>query len=746
MLLRVPGAPDGKAASGPATPVSTVPFGPKAPPLSSSTSTTKQFIVYGGDLELRSVFCQLCEETAASLSRVLKDDGKFVLPVRVVLYTPPDIRPDGAAVTPNIGELVHGGFHLQLDAQLRTGFRTQDFTRELVKVLLAERILRNHKKLSSTRQSGVLPAWVMTGAEQALNFKSRSRPSALFSAVFKGGRVYTLDHILSADPEQLDALSRGIYETSTCALVLTLLDQPEGPVRFLKFLNALAVENKSDRELLTQYFPNLATSKSALEKWWSLQMAALATPSAMETIGVAETEDELDSALMLVIPGSKKQEESTSPATAAAAAPTEEPAEKKRGIFGWMKRDSKEEPKPEETPEPKAAPEEKKTSTQEVEEVAPAPTSDGAAESEPPKPETEGELEMPFLRVPSLLNPFGESRKIIFGFKKKTNPDTEAAESDKTSEGKKTETKKSDAKTEPKKTETAKPETKKTETAKTETAKPAKTDDSAASKSKKEEPAPSLTGKPGQTRSIGSKPEGLPKTPPTTADKIEKPAAPAKTDKPATADANANKTAEAKPEEAKPDKPNNFRNWFRKKPDTEEKTAEAAALPEKPAAKPEVKSEPPKVVAKPKSSPAPATRATRPGTIPLEDFALIAKRGDRIDILNRCLNNLNALKLRAHFLYKPLVADYTTVVESIIAGKSKGMATKLEDLRRQREAIHERAVAIESHLDFYEANNTGTLSHAFDDFLKLSDELEHERLPRGDALSKDLDAAQQLAK
>ena len=52
------------------------------------------------------------------------------------------------------------------------------------------------------------------------------------------------------------------------------------------------------------------------------------------------------------------------------------------------------------------------------------------------------------------------------------------------------------------------------------------------------------------------------------------------------------------------------------------------------------------------------------------------------------------------------------------------------------------AAAVESHLDWYEANHTRSLSHAFDDFLELDEQLEKDRLPRNDSLSKALDHAQ----
>ena len=77
----------------------------------------------------------------------------------------------------------------------------------------------------------VLPEWLLTGVTQAMSFRDRSRPSAVFAAIFRSGKIYGIEEILDTAPGQLDALSRTIYETSCCALVLALLDQPEGPAR-----------------------------------------------------------------------------------------------------------------------------------------------------------------------------------------------------------------------------------------------------------------------------------------------------------------------------------------------------------------------------------------------------------------------------------------------------------------------------------------------------------------------------------
>ncbi|MFZ4764145.1 MAG: hypothetical protein ACOYMN_04255 [Roseimicrobium sp.] len=664
-----------------------------APAVASSTSASGQFIVYGSDLNMRGAFCTLCDETAAALGRVLKDNGRFTLPIIVVLEPQTETDTVGQAapvVSIGIGELTHGGFHLQINARLRAAFRTEDFSRELVRLLLAERILRDHKRLSSARQGGVLPDWVMTGVTQAIEFRSRAKPSVLFAAVFRRGQVYSLDRILTANAAQLDALSRGIYETSTCALVLTLLDQPEGPVRFSKFLGALATDNRSDRELLQQYFPTLAASKNTLEKWWSLQMAALATPSALETLTVEQTESALDDALTLTVPGTKENEAAQEP-----SAPATE--KKSGGLLGWLKREEAAPSKAAEAPPPPAPPlpipdatsvnappekvggallrwfrgssgENEKTPAPEGE---PAPATPTEKPPELPPAVDEAKPEPPsFLQR---LNPFG-GKKILFPFRK-------PQENEEGTEGKQDEKPSVKPKAQP--------------------------GESASSSTPPKEAAPgTLSRKPSGSRSVAGRPGDLPPTPP-----------------------QPEQAPEPNESEAKPARSAfNPLNWFRKDKTNPEQSA-APAAPEPPA-EPEAKAAPPK----------PAPRAAKPGTLPLEDFALLGKHPARADIFRRCLERLNALKLRSHQLYRPLIDEYIAVALQIAQGKEKGAAAKLEDLRAKREKTRELAAAIESHLDWYEANHTTSLSHAFDDFLKLEEQLKRERVPRNDAISKYLDA------
>lgn len=380
----------------------------------NSTSPSGQFIIHGGDLTLRTAISFRCEEAAEDLRRLLRDTEPWALPVVVLLRVPPDINPQLPVVSTNIAQIAGGGFHLQITVQFRPDFRPADLQMELLRVLIAERILRNHNELATNR-TRILPDWLLTGIKEAMEFRHRSRPSAVFAAIFKSGKIYGIEEILDTEPGQLDGLSRTIYDTSCCALVLALIDQPDGPLRFRQFLSSLAVDEKPDGELLRKSFPGLALTGSSLNKWWSLQMASLATPSVFETLGPAETSQALAEALMLrfevppdqvpkphtpVLAAASETKTASHSASkhgedakpAAEPAPTEEPtsedAEKKRGflsrMFGGGGKDGAEESDRKSKDEP-AAEESSKSKPKEKEKEK--------AEPPPPAPEPEAKTE-----------------------------------------------------------------------------------------------------------------------------------------------------------------------------------------------------------------------------------------------------------------------------------------------------------------------------------------------------------------
>ncbi len=659
--------------------------------VTTSTSTSGQFVVHGNELQVRSFFSSHCEEAARKLRHLLRDDEPWVLPVVISVKMPPEVNLSGPAVSTGISQIANGGFHLQVTIQARPDFRLADLDAEMIRILLAERILRNKNGIT-TKRSRILPDWLLTGVTQALTFRDRARPSAVFSAIFRSGKIYGIDEILSVSPGELDALSRTIYETSCCALVLALLDQPEGAMRLRQFLGKLAIDSREDRELLDACFPGIATSGSSLNKWWSIQMASLATPGVFETLGPTQTKTELEAALAIryEIQSTEAMPKRSAPVIAEEEPPAnaEESVEKKLGLIsrifsGKSSNADKSEEKPTET-KPKA---------------------------EEPPPEEPAATNA---KRTGLLNR-------MFGSK-----DAPAEEAPK-EESKETPAKK--PKAEPKPAPEEKPKT-------------------------EEEPAPKKPGL--FKRVFGSGGEAKKEEPEKKPEPEPKKSGAALTTDDwsrllASAQVFASDMLARLPgllvsSSIIPTGREVVLGFGKKK-----KAAEAAAAEEKkeepkpaPPSKPikarPVSARPDMSESKPKAASTRTRTVTVPVAIPVEDYTNVMKRKDRAAIFERNIKTLTALMPRAHVLFRPAINDFIVVFRELQEGKSKDADARITALRSSVKKAFEQAKAVEDHLDWFEASETKSYSGAFDDYLRLPKIIEKELPARTDPLSRHLDA------
>ncbi|MFM2165671.1 MAG: hypothetical protein RIS79_42, partial [Verrucomicrobiota bacterium] len=269
----------------------------------TSTSASGQFRVHGSDLSLRSRMSSHLDEIAKELRSALKDADASGIPVNVHLSQGVEAIKSTSGGAPPVGiqitEIEGGGFHLQLDIRDVPALKLGGIRSETVRMLLAERILRGHASATPPKGRLLLPDWIFTGTMQTLDFRAAERPTTMFAAIFKSGKIYGIEEIIEASPTEMDSLSRAIYETSCGALVMALIDQPDGGKRFNKFLNSLAVDPRPERELLNEAFPGFAASVSSLNKWWSLQLASLAKRRVADPLNADETMLALEQAITI---------------------------------------------------------------------------------------------------------------------------------------------------------------------------------------------------------------------------------------------------------------------------------------------------------------------------------------------------------------------------------------------------------------------------------------------------------------
>ncbi|WMX37715.1 hypothetical protein RGQ01_11950 [Akkermansia sp. EB-AMDK43] len=124
----------------------------------------------------------------------------------------------------------------------------------------------------------------------------------MYSTLFQQSGIMTPEEILNCpEPEkELDATSYAAYQTSCGALVLSLLNQENGPEGMKQLLDQAILGNDDPRNLIKRHFPQLNLTPSSLHKWWTLQLSRMATPPLTETLTITETERHLQEALTLV--------------------------------------------------------------------------------------------------------------------------------------------------------------------------------------------------------------------------------------------------------------------------------------------------------------------------------------------------------------------------------------------------------------------------------------------------------------
>lgn len=766
-------------------------------PVTSSTSTSRQFIVHGKVFETRSAMSTRCEEISQELRKVLNDKEPWVLPVVVVLNTGEEAaKVKGQRISTAISELNFGGFHIQVTINEGPGLSAADLRKEVVRALLAERILRNHQKIATPEGRLLLPDWIMTGVLKAMEYRSDANPSALFSTLFHSGKIYGIEEIIEVSPAQMDSLSRTIYETSCCALVLALVDQPSGPQNLNKFLNALASDPRSERELLSAAFPNFAASASSLNKWWSLQLAALAKPGIGEPYNPAESLKAIEEAITLhyealpaevpknvkmhpfvlppplqVVAANEVHAPSSAPATAAkprtketTAEAKDEPAEEeqkpKRSLLRRMlflgDADTKEnEPKagdkpPETDADDKAAEDkkpgfigrlfgagsdEKKVTEKEKTAASEKPKAEKGSEPKAGDKPAESDQKAEEEKKPGFMGR-------LFGA---GNDEKKAPEKEKPVVVEKPKSKpKAEVKAEP---EEAKEEKK-----------PSKLNPMnwfRGDKKPAEEKPEEKTGK--DKKAALSPPASLDVArmiSPALADAWQwlAPAAPRQT-----VDLLKFLKRKPKPEEEAPAPPaprpaEDDRPPVKKstKPRSTNPNSKPTAKTKAPTTNPNAKPVPagmvpPAAAAAGSSAPAAGAAATTGPelvkvSLPLEEYQHILKHPDRAKILSYNIASLRALELRVSVLFRPVVTAYLSAVLDLEAGKTKDMDKRLMALHEFALIAYQKSIAVRDYLDWFEASESGGLSGKFEDFLNLPAIIKKELPPRTDPISKYLDA------
>ncbi len=268
-------------------------------------SRSGQFTIYGADLQTRGALAVLFEDQRDGFLKAThaKPGDKWKSTIVVQLHgfeTPVDKKKPSPQKKAIFEPLIVGdGWRLQLHLHLGDGVDIKLIENEITRLLLLERGLRAVAP-DSVEDQLKLPAWLVSGMQEATAWKNGKGNRKLYESVLKSGAVQSLEDLLKTeDPTELDPASKTSFEVSSGALTIAMLEQNKGQqANFDTFLSESITYAGDMKSLLGKHFPQMNLSTNSLQKWWQLQMADLSNPLVIDTMSVQETDERLTQILV----------------------------------------------------------------------------------------------------------------------------------------------------------------------------------------------------------------------------------------------------------------------------------------------------------------------------------------------------------------------------------------------------------------------------------------------------------------
>jgi hypothetical protein len=287
-----------------AIPVAEPPVGPAFEPNFGDAviSESKQFRVRGGPGAARGSVAILADQARAEFLQLTGEaNAGFKIPVIIQLVGNPGdpVPPRTVATGIDIGDQ---GYELRISIHTGRGLDVDAFQHAVTAALIYERTLANRPPDDDLDTPLLAPPWLVEGLREANRWRLGNGDRRLYDRLFQSGGFFQLDGLLEtteAAHDNLDGASRAAFEASSGALVMALLEQPDGLPAFRKFLGEVALYAGEMPSLLRRHFPELNLSENSMAKWWQLQLAAKGAAKLTESLTIAETEAALDQALIL---------------------------------------------------------------------------------------------------------------------------------------------------------------------------------------------------------------------------------------------------------------------------------------------------------------------------------------------------------------------------------------------------------------------------------------------------------------
>jgi hypothetical protein len=268
--------------------------------LERTVSTSRQFIVYGGDLALRGAISHLAEETKANLLAFVARSDAWETPIVVNLQFPQANLPEIPPAALHFSQ-TGAGLKLQLDLTIAADFQSAAVERELLRAILLEMIYRKQSELAPGTAFVEAPAWLLDGILARTPGRNPKLLAGALEPVIRAEKTISLSDFLhqSRMLSGLDSFGRSLYRAYSLVFVNWLVDQLDGRSILARYIDNLSRASTDPLADLERYFPALAGD--AVEKNWKARLAQFGAIQDYELLTFAETEERLQELLTIKV-------------------------------------------------------------------------------------------------------------------------------------------------------------------------------------------------------------------------------------------------------------------------------------------------------------------------------------------------------------------------------------------------------------------------------------------------------------
>ena len=256
-----------------------------------SVSSSSQFVVYSSDVRLRQRVASYAEELKADVLQLLGQSDHWRFPIVVTLERSSTMDLTAPPATLRFVD-TPAGSKIEINVKIGDDPSTVNLQKHLLQALLLEYAYRQEPPAAGA-QFIEAPWWVVEGLIETERRRDAGIDSDLFRRLVESDHLPPLEDFLMEKPERLGATALAIDRALAMGLLQMLLDQGGGHQNLARLVRDWPKSNGDPMGVLTKDFPDVASNRQTLQKWWTVNLARFAAADRFEGLSVPGTDKAL---------------------------------------------------------------------------------------------------------------------------------------------------------------------------------------------------------------------------------------------------------------------------------------------------------------------------------------------------------------------------------------------------------------------------------------------------------------------